>query len=225
MSYIRLRRSAPRILAALGLLLFLLPGSPNARTSDRHELHGPHCRQDVLENLLSKARSGDRNAQFVMAFMYGAGHCLRQDTEKRLEWLEKAANQDHPEALFQLATAYYRGKGLEQNTVIAGRLYRRAAKLGHAGSQKQLGLIMLRDGERTEADTSQGLYWLGSAATNGDALSALLVAYMYETGTLGVSEDKCLAWDWYEASFLLGMQDAKRHMARLDEAGGCVDGK
>ncbi|MDA7949661.1 MAG: sel1 repeat family protein [Hyphomicrobiaceae bacterium] len=224
MSCNRLPHLAIPVVTALGIVCVLLPGLTSARTTQQ-EPDGLYCLRGVMTDLLRKADQGDKDAQFVIASMYGAGHCLRQDAEKRWKWLQKAADQNHAEALFEVATAYYLGDGLKQDKAHAGRLYQRAAKLGHAGSQHQLGLMMLRNRDRTEDEKYEGLYWLGTSATNGNALSAMLVAYMHERGMMGVSADKCLAWDWYEASFLLGMQDAMRHMNRLEKSGVCADGR
>ena len=214
-----------RFVAALACLVaFPVPLSAGAPDADGQDQRSMQCSPSDLAALFRLARKGDRDAQFAVATLYGAGDCLQKDKGKQWTWLRSAANRGHAEALFMLAAAYYLGEGFERNVARASRLFQRAAEFDHAESQHYLGMLMLRKKDRTEAEKFEGLYWLGAAATNGHALSALVAARLYENGKFGISKDTCLASDWYEASYLLGLPDAKWHLARLKRSGGCPDG-
>ena len=70
---------------------------------------------------------------------------------KAKKWLEKAADQNHPQALYELATMYRRGDGVEKDQPKAAELFEKAAARGHALSQRSLG-NMYYEGEGVEKD-------------------------------------------------------------------------
>ena len=70
---------------------------------------------------------------------------------KAKQWLEKAAAQNHVEALYELAIMYRRGEGVEKDLQKAAELFEKAAVQGHAGSQDSLGNMYFA-GEGVEKD-------------------------------------------------------------------------
>lgn len=75
-----------------------------------------------------------------------------------MRWFERAAAQQHPDALYALATEASSRQALEA--------YQRATNAGSAPAQLWLGMAYLA-GEQTAADPVLGRYWLELAAGNG----------------------------------------------------------
>lgn len=58
---------------------------------------------DNLDLLFQKAYAGDAEAQFEMAYECYTGLCVEKNDLFAQQWLQNAANQNHPQALFTLA--------------------------------------------------------------------------------------------------------------------------
>jgi TPR repeat protein len=64
---------------------------------------------------------------------------LTEDNHERmLEYLELAAGQNHPEALYYLGTLYYDSDVVVQNLKRAREYFQRAAAQGHSEAQEAL---------------------------------------------------------------------------------------
>ena len=106
--------------------------------------------QAQARSLLEHAsRHGNVDASWELgyALMYGRG--LPQDTTASEEWLRRAAERNHVNAAYLLASMYIQNPGSESFRPISARRYFEiAANAGHAGS-----LIKLAEGFKT------GQYW------------------------------------------------------------------
>lgn len=87
---------------------------------------------EPLEVIRQRAEAGDVNAQLKLGNLYFSGKHeeLPQDYHLAVRWYTLAAQQNHPEGLFNLALCYDQALGTEKDANIAHTLYRRAAKLG-----------------------------------------------------------------------------------------------
>jgi hypothetical protein len=74
--------------------------------------------------LLSLARRGDAEAQYLVGMAYTEGREVPRDPAQGIRWLRHAASQRHAEARFALATLYREGRGVPQNLPAAVRLFR-----------------------------------------------------------------------------------------------------
>ena len=83
------------------------------------------------------AAQGDAEAQFAMAFSLAAGP--RQDYVHALEWYQKAADQNHRMAQFNLGQMFAHGQGMPKSDSMALMWIRRAAAGGDAGAQYNIG--------------------------------------------------------------------------------------
>ena len=61
--------------------------------------------------------------------------------KKAIEWYEKAAEQGHAEAQYNLGNMYHQGDGVDVNYKKAIELYKKAAKQGDAMAQYNLGIM------------------------------------------------------------------------------------
>jgi len=90
------------------------------------------------------ARGGDANAQFLYGGLVDVGKGLSADHEQATQWYERAAAQQHMQALYVLGKRYLG----EDNDPDRGLLYlRRAAARGHTGA-----LALLRERGEHGAD-------------------------------------------------------------------------
>ena len=78
-------------------------------------------------------------------------------------WFEKAADQGHATAMFNLGVAYWEGSGITQNKKKALALWEQAALKGDSGAQFNLGLAYYI-GEERAPDLSLAQKWIGLAA-------------------------------------------------------------
>ena len=106
-----------------------------------------------------------------------------------------ALQPDYPEAQFNLAQLYDRGRGAAADPSEAARLYRAAAEDGHLGAQVNLGRLY-RDGRGVARDDSEAAGWYRRAADRGQPIAQFNLAQMYRSGD-GVSQDDAAAYMWY----------------------------
>lgn len=98
------------------------------------------------------------------------------------EWsrLRHLAEEGVPEALFQLGNLYYQSppnSGIPQSDKKAFKLFLRAAKIGHAASQHNVGVLYLK-GQGVEQSDNKALAWFMIASDNGNKSAKRAVARM-----------------------------------------------
>ena len=185
------------------------------------EAEREYCDYTVLVELEAQAARKNPDALLTRGIMLAYGHCLGADRQAGVAHLVEALALGQSEAAFFLARIYEDRGMAEFNPVKSRQYYGIAAEGGHADAQHALGMMLLRgDGGPEEPDL--GAYWLGSAASEGHAFSALIMGWVHERGHYGWDADGCLARDWYEASFLLGLEDARQHVSRIDAGWDCL---
>ena len=86
-----------------------------------------------------------------------------ENNKEALFWLEKAANNDEPEALFQLGVYYSEGNDLAKSI----KYYQRAAELNHADAALELSYIY-DEGAIVEQDDDKALFFLKKSAELGN---------------------------------------------------------
>lgn len=75
---------------------------------------------------------------------HGAQSGPKQNWPKAIEWLNKAAMQNHPGAVIRLAEIYAEGYGVKEDKWLSFQSYLRAAELGNAYAQQVVGDFYLR---------------------------------------------------------------------------------
>jgi TPR repeat protein len=84
------------------------------------------------------ATAGDAEAQFALAFSIAASP-EPQDYAQAKQWYEKAADQNHRLAQFNLGQMFAHGQGVPKSDSMAEKWIRMAAEGGDAGAQFNLG--------------------------------------------------------------------------------------
>ena len=81
------------------------------------------------------AEAGNATSQHQVGIMYKLpGYGVAVDYQQARAWLEKAAAQDKPIAVWALGQLYYAGKGVISSYRRARELYQRAIELGCTGA-------------------------------------------------------------------------------------------
>jgi hypothetical protein len=121
------------------------------------ELSKPEYCEEQFDFFRKSAEGGCSWGQvwYGRFFHTGYGWNVEKDEKIYLEWLEKAANQNNPWAMYWLGD-WFRGKGDDAEKAVA--YYRAAAELDSEMSMVYLSK-MLRDGEGCAKDLRQAVIW------------------------------------------------------------------
>jgi TPR repeat protein len=90
----------------------------------------------AFEHFRAAAELGHVNAQYYTGLMYANGEGTKQDYREAAKWYHKAAANNQPDALLQLARLYVVGLGVERDSRMAIQLFERAAKAYPPGEKK-----------------------------------------------------------------------------------------
>ena len=80
---------------------------------------------------LALAEDGCAPAQRALGSLYERGQGVEKNAENAFEWTKKAAEQNDPVAMFNLACYHDKGFGVKKNQQTALTWYRKAAEYGH----------------------------------------------------------------------------------------------
>ena len=103
-----------------------------------------------------------------------------QNYDEAIRIWRPLADRGDPDAQYNLAQAYFLGRGVPQNMVLAEQWYARAARQGHPEATANYGLLLFQNGRRQEAipyitraadaGDPRAQYVLGTALFNGDVI-------------------------------------------------------
>lgn len=175
----------------------LAPGS--ARTSES------------IEGILERARQGDAQAQYELAFYLVGRRSGRLASSEAVRWLRRAAEQGHVQAQSDLGLLYLRGIGLSRDEAEAAKWLHRAAEQGDASAQADLGQLYYL-GTGVNQDPVRAAEWYGRAANQGFAIAQFNLASMYDNG-VGVRQDSATAAHWYREAAERGLREAQHALA------------
>ena len=96
-----------------------------------------------FEPFRAEAERGDAFAQAQLGQHYLGGPEDAEDLEMAVYWLERAADQDEPHAIYVLGAMRERGHGFEKDVNAMHAFYMRAAMLNNGPAQEALGAFML----------------------------------------------------------------------------------
>ena len=126
-----------------------------------------------LECTGATAEGGDAEAQFSLALKL-AGDGEAQNYVQAAHWYQKAANQNHAGAQFNLGVMYATGQGVSRDDTLSLMWIGKAADLGDPGAQYTLGMrqwrVSLDEGpENARESRIEANKWLRLAAAQGYA--------------------------------------------------------
>ncbi len=218
------QRNAIQKVITVGLLVVILiqffAVSLHAATSTTRDPNSPYCKPTVLTALKLAAKEGNNAARSELGLLLLHGHCIKQDVEAGLSHLITASKDGHTASALILGELYANNAFPLFNPSFARQYFLVAAKNGSAQAQHKLGLMLLR-GEGGGIVVETGLYWLTTAASQGDAFSAVVLGMLHQRGYFGVPKNICLAGDWYEAGLLMGASMAHDLLEKISKSTDC----
>ena len=140
-----------------------------------------HClnAQEYSYQLLQKANSGDKNAQYDMGYVYEWGRGIAENKAMAINWYTKAANNGHLKAMKTLYSHYL----FEQKDIQTGIVWmEKAAGVGDVQSMTNLGYIHERGSYGCQVNFEKAFYWYEKAAKNNDWYSYGKIGWYYYEG-------------------------------------------
>lgn len=174
-------------------------------------------KEENLEVVLERARSGDTNTQAIVGMMYLMGERVQASPQEAKKWLELAAANNSAAAQFGLGLIYDQGRGIPEDNLTALDYYTLAAEQGHKEAQTKLG-YMYSVGEGVAENDAVAITWYKMAAEQGDDEAQLSLASMYMTGE-GTPVDEHEAFRWVKQSAKHGNPQAQYILAAMYATG------
>ena len=113
------------------------------------------------------ASQGNPDAEYAYGICLETGKGVSAHDRKARQWIEQAANHGNIDAIVKLAEYNYKGFGANNKDLdMAAMLYEKAANLGNAKAQNNLGNLYLK-GEGVKKKFKKALYYWNLAAEQG----------------------------------------------------------
>ncbi|WP_404983823.1 tetratricopeptide repeat protein [Cobetia marina] len=190
-----------RSLCSLFLLIFISCATQADilhQDNDTNSFDDDYSSFDYISLSTKENRTPVESYYLGIAYLRNYDHVLEAKNNcKAFENFEFAADNNIVDAIFVLGTMYYNGACVERDVDKAGELFIEAGSKGYVQAQALLARAYW--GENTRdlfvTDLAEAKKWLKKAAENGDAPSAIGLAYFYEHGLAG-DENPSLAFKW-----------------------------
>jgi cell division septation protein DedD len=131
------------------------------------------------------------------------------------------ADRGDADAQYNVAQAYFLGRGVPQNMTLAEQWYARAARQGHPDAEANYGLLLFQNGQRRPA-----LPWIQRAADRGDPRAQYVLGTALFNGDL-IAQDLPRAYALMTraaqqnlAPAVTQLAEMERHMTQQDRARG-----
>ena len=160
-------------------------------------------------NQFERAQQKQVEAMIKVALFYKE----QEFYEEMYAWLEEAANNDDPNAYYELANCYIEELGNRGSEAQAFTLYERAALKNHPDAMNNLADMYL-NGEGTAIDEYKAHEWFSKAAELGVVEAMYTLGIMYEQG-LGTEVNEDVAVQYYLRSAQGGYDDAMYRMGMI----------
>ncbi len=187
----------------------------------------PRSDARAVELFTRAAEKGHRRAQLNLGTLYLRGQGVPRDLVQARAWLEKAAVDGDPFALYVLGRAMDESMGpVGADPVRAANLYRQAAEKGHPLAALRYGLA-LAEGAGIKRDVVAAQRWLIHAQRSGVPEAALALGDM--AARTPASRDKAMnekalqsAITWLTVAAQAGVPSAQFKLANAYYAGAGV---
>ena len=148
------------------------------------------------ELLEQQAEAGDPDAMYQLARSYRHGwNNFDQDTNKSVQWYERAAALGYTNAWVDLAYIYYKGEHVEKDIAKSLDYTQKAAEAENKHAIANLGYLYLH-GQQVDKDELRAFDLLKKAAEQGVERAEYPVAWLYINNE--ELRDPELAVTWYE---------------------------
>ncbi len=172
---------------------------------------------DAFQQLAGR---GNADAQFELGVRLLSGEGLPKDVDKAVEWLQKAAAQQHPGAMNAMGTLFEEGAGVPKDEKKAIEWYEKSAKLGFPLAQMNLS-ESYEKGRGVTKDEKLAMEWLAKAAHQDFPYAQAAYAWKLEHGQ-GIAKNNVEAASWYLKAAQRGLIAAQTHLAYMYYTGAGV---
>jgi len=131
--------------------------------------------------------------------------------------LREAASAGDAKALFEVATRYTEGRGMQADMAKAATWYEKSAELGFAPAQYRIG-NMYEKGTGVTRDIAKSTGWYEKAAEQGNASAMHNLAVLYAMGAAGQADNDAAA-KWFIKAAELGVKDSQFNLGILSAKG------
>ena len=173
--------------------------------------------------------TGTALAQYRYGRVLASGRGGPKDLPGAVDWLTKAADQNHAEAMTLLSRIYLsnisdsqdESTGLERDPAKAADLLARAAALGEAEAQYYLSLLYA-EGDGVTQDSTTAYTWMLAAARQDYAEAQYSLSQMYSRG-VGTQTSNEDALEWLERAAGNNHVKAQYFLAAAYETGNGIE--
>ena len=155
----------------------------------------PESQEEAEGYLMSACMLGDKLAQgFYGGWLVSRGKSFDEQAAG-VAWLKRSVAQGHASAIYNLADALRKGKGIEVDATAAHELLEQGAALGNSECQCFLGIdYMYGEGVPVDKERAHDLFQI--ASLQGDLWATFLLGITYEAGD-GVKQDLAKAFECF----------------------------
>ncbi|MGN1356464.1 MAG: hypothetical protein ACI4VX_02100 [Succinivibrionaceae bacterium] len=151
------------------------------------------------------ASHGSMQANFTLYQLYTSGSGdlkLKKNPDRADEYLQNAADLNHPVALFKMSENYREGKaGYETDYRKSLEYLKKSADQGYPEALGRYGHYLLQNNNLQEAGT-----YLEKGAAAGDPLSSTLLAGLYQNGSFNISDNDLPLQDKIGTLYITGAE-------------------
>jgi len=172
----------------------------------------------ALSVVTPAAEQGNPVAQNILGDAYDTGHGVRQDHATALEWWKRAADQEYPEAMYNLGRLSLNGaEGVPQDYLTAAEMFTALMQRNYPEAFTSYGL-MLEEEVIDGATPEMAVETYQQGVDLGSIRSAYNLANMYREGR-GVPEDMSRARALYRLAARGGLALGQNSLAAMYDAG------
>ena len=167
-----------------------------------------------VNEIMDKAKNGDMQAQYVIAYYYENGLNVKQNHKTAVDWYKKSSDQGFSFAKNGLGVLYQNGIGVKQDYIKSVKFYQDAANLGHAMAKYNLGFLY-ENGHGVDMSHETAIDWYAKAAEHGISDAYFKLGFFNFSG-FGVIENKFEAYVFISISMLLGNKSAEQLLNNIN---------
>lgn len=168
-------------------------------------------------------QSAENGYQFAM---YDLGLLLSADSDSVSEegviWLQKAAEQGHPPAMYVISQLLLRGEGVQKDRPLGLQYLRESAEAGHIDAQYTFAMTLLDTPREKIQEKVWAAHYFNKAAEQKDSRSQFQIGKMFLYG-IGMESDPAKAANWFSTAANAGDVNAQYMMGTMLLSGTGVD--
>ena len=165
--------------------------------------HGVSVNKQIAFNMFSRsAEAGFSWGLFNLGYGYYSGNVTKPDYNKAVYWLQKALQQEIPDASYYLGMMCYEGIGVTKDLLKAEDYFLKAARMDYVPSYAMLAAITDRPGYAASSPGNmkeEAVWWYIKAAENDskDANSPFRLGIIYKLGAI-VPKNDAESFKWFK---------------------------